>query len=266
MMLTQVTILAMMATGLHSPGWSLTFHDEFDGPAGRAPSQELWSANVGGDGWGNNEKESYTKGNANAFLDGKGHLVIEARKEKTKGPDGIMCAYSSARLLTKGKFSQRYGRIEARIQLPEGKGIWPAFWMMGDNIDSVGWPQCGEIDILESVDKVVKTAYGTVHGPGYSGQNAVGGHIDFPSSLSRGFHTYAVEWEPNRIRWFVDDRRYFTVTPNEIRKQKWVFDQPFFIIMNLAIGGYWPGYPDATTQFPQRMIVDYVRAYKRAEN
>ena len=255
-------LVSLMAMATHSD-WVLTFHDEFDGAKGLPPSKALWGRNIGGDGWGNNELESYTDGNANAFLDGKGHLVIEARKETTTGPDHITRPYSSARLLSEGKFSQEYGRFEARMKLPQGKGVWPAFWLLGSNIGKVGWPQCGEIDILESVEKVARFAHGTLHGPGYSGASGISKQIESRTSLAEGFHVYSVEWEPKQIKWFLDGTCYSTVTPAQIRGQKWVFDQPFFITLNLAIGGYWPGYPDATTEFPQRLLVDYVRVYKR---
>ncbi|HWD38971.1 MAG TPA: glycoside hydrolase family 16 protein [Fimbriimonas sp.] len=252
--------MAILQSG---PKWVLTFSDEFDGPAGTAPASDKWGRDVGGGGFGNNELESYTEGNKNSFMDGKGNLVIEARKESTTGKDGIHRDYSSARLLTKGKFTQTYGRFEAKIKIPKGQGIWPAFWMLGANAGGVGWPECGEIDILESVGPVAKTAYGTLHGPGYSGGDSIGGKIETPKSLADDFHVYAVEWAPDQIRWFLDDKCYNTLTPKDIRGNKWVFDHPFFLIMNLAVGGGWPGNPDATTVFPQRMVVDYVRVYKQ---
>ena len=245
------------------PNWTITFQDEFDGKAGHAPSVSNWIRDLGGGGFGNNELESYTDGNANAFLDGKGHLVIEARKEPTTGSDGIKREYSSARLLTKGKFSQKYGRVEARIKIPRGQGIWPAFWMLGDDIGTAGWPGCGEIDILESVGPVAKTVYGTLHGPGYSGGSGIQGKYLSEKPLSDDFHIYAIEWEPGEIRWFFDDKCYSTIKRERVGEKGWPFDQPFYIIMNLAIGGYWPGNPDATTTFPQQMLIDYVRVYKQ---
>ncbi len=244
--------------------WILTFSDDFDGPAGSPPSSKFWNHNLGGGGWGNNELESYTDGSSNSFLDGDGHLIIEARKEKTTGTDKIEREYSSARLVSKGKFSQKYGRIEAKIKIPQGQGIWPAFWMLGENIDEVGWPVCGEIDILESIEVVAKTAFGTLHGPGYSGDSAITRKFESKIALADDFHIYAIEWSQNEIRWFIDEHCYSTVTPETVKGQDWVFDQPFFMILNLAVGGNWPGNPDSTTTFPQRLIIDYVKVYKES--
>jgi len=251
-----------MCIALLATKWELTFSDEFDGKAGTAPSTDKWVRDLGGGGFGNNEMQSYTDGAANASLDGKGNLVIEARKEKTTGKDGKERDYSSARLKTKGKFSQKYGRVEARIKVPDGQGIWPAFWMMGDKIDEVGWPRGGEIDVMEFIGKMPKTVYGTLHGPGYSGDKGIGGHLDLDEPLSAKFHVFAVEWDAAGIRWFIDDRKYHEVKPSDVAPKDWPFDQPFFLILNLAVGGYWPGYPDATTPFPRELVVDYVRVYK----
>lgn len=244
------------------PNWTLTFSQEFDGPAGQAPDAKVWNRNLGGGGFGNNEWQSYTDGPANAFLDGKGNLVIEARKEKTTGKDGIARDYSSARLHTAGTFSQRYGRFEARIKMPKGKGIWPAFWMMGDSISKVGWPGGGEIDIMEFLGHQVSTTFGTLHGPGYCGGEGKQGHIDSAAPLCDDFHIYGIEWDPSGIRWTFDGKVFHTVTPDDVKACNWPFDQPFFMILNLAVGGNWPGYPDEKTTLPQRLIVDWVRAYK----
>ncbi len=251
-----------MSIAKHVPKWTLTFSDEFEGPAGSAPSTACWTRDLGGWGFGNHELQSYTDGAGNAFLDGDGNLVIEARKEPTTGPDGISCDYSSARLLTRGLFTQQYGRIEVRLKLPEGQGIWPAFWMLSDNFAEIGWPDCGEIDIIESVGVLAKTAYGTLHGPGYSGANPCGGTCPAEASYADDFHIYALEWSAEGMSWFVDDHLYHSVTPASVAPNPWPFDQPFYIIMNLAVGGDWPGYPDETTQFPQRLTVDYVRVYR----
>ena len=257
-----ISLIAMTFIS-HKPNWKITFEDNFDGAAGSAPSKAHWLHDVGGGGFGNNELESYTDGNSNSFLDGKGHLVIQARKEATTGPDGIKRDYSSARLLTKGKFSQKYGRVEARMMIPKGQGIWPAFWMLGDDIGAAGWPNCGEIDIMESVGPIAKTLYGTLHGPGYSGGDGIQGKIESATSLADGFHVYAIEWEPGEIRWYLDDKCFSTIKQERVGQKSWPFDQPFFLIMNLAVGGYWPGNPDATTTFPQQLVVDYVRVYKQ---
>lgn len=250
-------------------GWTLAWSDEFDGPAGAAPNPQNWGHDIGGGGWGNAEWEYYTDSRENSALDGAGNLVITALPTDTAslqcwyGP----CTYTSARLLSKNKREFAYGRIEARLQVPFGQGLWPAFWMLGDNLDTVGWPTSGEIDIMENVGKEPNNVYGTIHGPGYSGANGIGKAFTQTEPFSNTFHTFAVEWEPNVIRWYVDGVLYQTRTPADLPPgAAWVFDHPFFIIMNVAVGGYWPGYPDATTQFPQRMLVDYVRVYQPADN
>jgi beta-glucanase (GH16 family) len=238
--------------------------DEFDGPNGSAVDSKKWSFDVGGKGWGNNELETYTSRTANANLEG-GRLAIKALKETFTGADKITRNYTSARLLTKNKFTQVYGRFEARIKIPYGQGIWPAFWMLGDNIDSAHWPNCGEIDIMENIGKEPSIVHGTFHGPGYSGGNGVSAAYTLPGArkFSDDFHTFAVEWEPNVMRFYVDGLLYKTRTPGDLPSgTTWVFDHPFFIILNVAVGGGWPGNPDATTVFPQQMLVDYVRVYQ----
>lgn len=246
----------------NAPSWKLTFAQEFEGKKGDEPNPKVWSRDLGASGFGNNEWQCYTEGNKNAFLDGKGNLIIEARKEKTTAPDGKVSDYSSARLKTELSFSQAYGRFEARLKMPKGKGIWPAFWMLGSNHREVGWPRCGEIDIMEYLGHEVDTTHGTIHGPGYSGAGGVSKGTKHSAPLTDGFHVYAVEWEPEEIRWYLDDKLFHTFKPNSIGINDWVFDKPQFIILNLAVGGNWPGYPDEHTTFPQQYIIDYVRAYK----
>ena len=244
--------------------WNLVWSDEFDGP-GAAIDSRKWSFDVGGNGWGNNELQTYTSRTANAHVRG-GRLVIKALKETFTGPDNITRSYTSARVLTKNKFSQVYGRFEARIKIPYGQGIWPAFWMLGDNIDTVRWPNCGEIDIMENIGKEPSIVHGTLHGPGYSGASGISAAYTISGSqkVSDKFHTFAVEWGPNVIRFYVDDLLYKTRTPADLPAgTSWVFDRPFFVILNVAVGGGWPGNPDATTVFPQQMLVDYVRVYQR---
>jgi beta-glucanase (GH16 family) len=227
------------------------WQDEFDGPS---LDTTKWVAEIGGGGWGNAELETYTAPPANAHID-NGILVIEARHDST--------TYTSTRLKTQGKASWTYARVEARIQIPRGQGIWPAFWMLGDNITSVGWPGCGEIDIMENIGREPARVHGTVHGPGYSGANGVGHEYDLASgAFADSFHVYAIEWEAGSIKWYVDGVRYLTVTA-AILPGTWVFNHQFFILLNVAIGGYWPGNPDGTTTFPQMMRVDYVRVYQR---
>ena len=240
--------------------WQLAWSDEFNQADGSSPASTNWNYDLGGGGWGNGELENYTARTNNARIVG-GQLVIEAKAESYGGN-----SYTSARLLTKGKWSWTYGRMEARIKIPRGQGIWPAFWMLGTNIDSVNWPTCGEIDIMENIGKPSDqgTTHGTIHGPGYSGGGGLSGTFTLPggAALADGFHIFAVEWTTNQIQWFVDTNLYFTVTPASLNGNTWVFTQPQYLLLNVAVGGGWPGYPDGTTIFPQQMLVDYVRVYK----
>ncbi|ACY15605.1 glycoside hydrolase family 16 protein [Haliangium ochraceum] len=230
----------------------LVWADEFDGP-GIDPAN--WSYDLGGSGWGNNEYQFYTDSANNSRIE-NGMLVIEAREERIRSRN-----YTSARLKSEGLQEFTYGRIEARIRVPFGQGIWPAFWSLGNNFGDVGWPGSGEIDIMEHIGREPFHVYGTVHGPGYSGENGVGDGIALANPVTDDFHVFAVEWEPDEIRWYVDGVHYHTVTPQTVPGE-WVYDHGFFLILNVAVGGYWPGYPDETTQFPQRMLVDYVRVYQ----
>ena len=244
------------------------FKDEFDKAAGTSPDPDKWTAESGGGGWGNEELQFYTRSADNAFHDGRGSLAIKAIKLPSATNLDCWygkCQYTSARLITKGKFDFQYGRIEARIKVPRGVGVWPAFWMLGNDIDSAGWPNCGEIDVMEFIGREPSTAYGTLHGPGYSGSKSIGGSITLPDGkkVSDDFYVFSVEWTQNEIRWFFDGKNYKTITRTDIPKgTPWVFDHPFFIILNFAVGGKWPGSPDRSTQFPQSMLVDYVRVYE----
>jgi beta-glucanase (GH16 family) len=202
-------------------------------------------------------------------MDGNGSLVITAIKETLPPRYRCWygaCQYTSARLITKKKFEQVYGRFEARIKIPFGQGLWPAFWMLANNIDKKSWPACGEIDVMENIGREPAVVHGTIHGPGYSGGGGIGAAYASPdgSRFADNFHLYGIEWEPNAIRWYVDGKLYQTRTPADLPAgTSWVFDHPFFIILNVAVGGNWPGEPDATTKFPQTMLVDYVRVYQR---
>ena len=241
----------------------LAWSDEFNGPDGSAVDSTKWTFDLGGKGWGNNELETYTNHTANAHLE-NGSLVIKAIKETFTGADNITRNYTSARLLTKHKFSQDYGRFEARIKIPFGQGIWPAFWMLGENIDTAHWPSCGEIDIMENIGREPSMVHGTFHGPGYSGGKGIGAAYTLTGGkkFSDDFHMFALEWEPNVMRFYVDGNLYQTRTPGDLPPgASWVFDHPFFIILNVAVGGDWPGNPDTSTVFPQLMLVDYVRVY-----
>ena len=241
--------------------WKLVWSDEFNQPDGSRPDPAKWSFETGGNGWGNNELEYYTDRTNNAVIaDGK--LVIQAQTEKYGGK-----TITSARLLTKNKGSWTYGRFEARIKIPRGQGIWPAFWMLGTDVGSAGWPTCGEIDIMENIGKEPGKVHGTVHGPGYSGGDGIGGPFSLPdgATFADDFHVYAVDCESNVITWYVDNQPYFRVTPASLPKGRaWVYNRPKFLLLNLAVGGGWPGYPDKTTTLPQQLVVDYVRVYTRA--
>ncbi len=266
-----VQILDNKAPDPGPEGWVLTWNDEFEGAAGAEPDQTKWGYNIGGHGWGNAEYEYYTDKRENSAMNGDGKLVITATESTdpayqcTYTPAGEpgTCAYTSARLLTQDKFDFMYGRAEARLKLPYGQGIWPAFWSLGNNFAEVGWPAAGEIDIMENIGREPDIVHGTVHGPGYSGANGIGGGYTYTEALSNNYHVYAIEWEPDEIRWYFDTTQYFTLTKSMLPVgAPWVFDHPFFLIMNVAVGGYWPGYPDETTEFPQTMHVDYVRVYQ----
>ena len=244
---------------------ALTWSDEFNAGAGTPPNSARWRYDIGGHGWGNNELEYYTNRVQNAAHDGAGNLVITARRENPAGYSCWYgtCQYTSARLLTSATFTQAYGRFEARMKIPRGQGLWPAFWMLGNNIGSVGWPTSGEIDIMENVGFEPSTVHGTIHGPGYSGGAAVGAGYTLPGGqqFADAFHTFTVDWEPTAITWYVDGIQYSRKTPADIGGNRWVFDHPFFLIMNVAVGGNWPGSPNASTVFPQTLTIDYVRVY-----
>jgi len=246
--------------------WILTWSDEFNGRNRSAVDPKKWALQTGGGGWGNHELEYYTARTENAYIE-HGKLVIRAARENYTGPDGVSRDYTSARLQSLGKFSQTYGRFEARIKLPRGQGMWPAFWMLGEDIASVRWPACGEIDIMENIGKEPGTVHGSIHGPGYTGSVGLEASYRLPKGrqFADHFHVFAVEWEPDAIRFYVDKHLYVTRTRNDLRPGwKWVFDHPFFLLLNLAVGGDWPGSPDATTVLPQTMLVDYVRVYRLA--
>jgi len=254
--------------------WKLVWSDEFNGPAGSPPDPTKWNYDLGGGGWGNGEAETYTNSPNNVFQDGKGNLVIRAIRDASGN-------YTSARLQTgapgastqTADLSWQYGRIEARIKLPFGQGVWPAFWMLGEDIATVSWPQCGEVDIMENFGTFNNNASinnGTAHGPGYSGGNGLTAAITLPAgeTVSNNYHVYAIEWSQNSIQWSVDGVAYHTVTPASIPSgDQWVFNAPFFLLLNLAIGGpgTFLGAPDPNAPFPnQDLLVDYVRVYQTA--
>lgn len=243
------------------PVWS----DEFDGPLGSGPSADRWEYCLGNNqGWGNNELESYTVRRENCSIlqdpDATGGKALAIRA--IQGDDG----YTSARLKTEKHFNFQYGSVEARMKLPFGQGIWPAFWMLGSGIEKAGWPDCGEIDVMENIGKASDqaTSHGTIHGPGYSGDKGLTCAYRVPGGqlLCDGYHLYAVEWRKDFIQFLFDGAPFCTRTPADLPQgAPWVFNQPFFLLLNLAVGGNWPGYPDETTRFPQTFLVDYIRVY-----
>jgi beta-glucanase (GH16 family) len=275
---------------------NLTMSDEFDVEG--APNSDIWSfeTGTGTDGWGNKELQYYTDRPENVTVQ-NGLLVITALKEEYTG-----ASYTSARLITQGKFKQAYGRFEARIKVPGGSGLWPAFWLLGENFDVDGWPQCGEIDIMEYRRQEPTKVSGSIHGPGYSGETDPQGQVTKSYDLGNnrydaGFHVFGIEWGPEYINYYIDDVLYNQITPSDIEVTPadvvytlndaveaveateespaveaveatdvtgdWVFNKPFYIIINLAVGGNFPGNPDDGETFPQNMLVDYVRVYNQ---
>ncbi|GAA3007964.1 ricin-type beta-trefoil lectin domain protein [Streptosporangium longisporum] len=253
---------AVTARASAAPG-PLVWSDEFNAAAGTAPDAAKWRHDVGGGGWGNNERQYYTTGTQNIAHDGAGNLVITARKGNPSGYGCWYgsCEYTSGKLTTAATFTRTYGRYEARMKLPRGKGMWPAFWMLGTG--GAGWPANGEIDIMENVGSVPGQVLGSLHGPGYSGGSPLSGSYDLPAgqAFADAFHTFTVDWEPGSVTWYVDGVQYSRKTPADTRGNPWVYDHPFYMILNLAVGGNWPGSPDASTTFPQQLTVDYVRVY-----
>ena len=235
----------------------LVMSDEFDTDGALNPAIWGYDIGVGINGWGNQELQYYTDRPENIIVQ-NGVLIITAKEELFKGSN-----YTSARILTKGKFEQKYGRFEARIRLPHGKGLWPAFWMLGADIDTNPWPACGEIDIMENAGSKPTEVSGAVHGPGYSGGSPILKKYNLENDrFDTGFHIFGIEWGPEYINYYVDDVLYNQITPEDVTGE-WVFDKgPFYIIMNVAVGGLFDGPPNAETVFPQTMLVDYVRVYK----
>jgi len=253
-----VILLAALPVGA-APGerWRLVWSDEFSGRAKSQADPSKWESDLGGGGWGNHELEEYTESTENVSLDGHGHLLVRAiRSDQGK--------YTSGRLKTQHRFEVQYGKIEARIKVPFGQGIWSAFWMLGNDVAEVGWPKCGEIDIMENIGKEPSIIHGTVHGPNYSGGQGISAQSSLRGkrTFSGHFHIFGVEWSPESIVFSLDRVPYAKVTHESLPLGgQWVFDKPFFLLMNLAVGGDWPGNPDGTTLFPQTMVVDWVRVW-----
>jgi beta-glucanase (GH16 family) len=250
-------------------GWSLVWSDEFDDPAGTPPDPATWNLEIGDvtpdgkNGWGNDELQYYTDDPANASTDGNGNLAITLREA-----DGSLecfygtCEYTSARLTSWHKAEFAYGRIETRVLVPQGTGIWPAFWSLGNDFDEVLWPQTGEIDIMEFVGRLPNEIFGTIHGPGYAGGASFGNIYDFGGPVFDDYHTFAIEWEPDLINWYVDDILYHTATPADVAPNEWVFNDPLFFLLNVAVGGNFGGTVGPDLIPPQSMLVDYVRVFQ----
>ncbi len=268
-----IAALLVASTAAHAEGWKLVWSDEFNGAKNALPDATKWTYDVGDKGFGNPEIELYcapgqllpgcaaTK--RNAWQDGHGHLVIEARRNAAG-------RWTSARLKTQGLYTVQFGRIEARMKLPVGDGFWPAFWLLGADIDTVGWPRCGEEDVMEWVQSYgAGTTSSTTHGPGYSGGHGIGAKYSFPARqrVDDGFHTYGLLWSKDRLEYYRDDPThiFLTVTPASLPQgAPWVYDHPFFLLLNLAIGsGGFPGATDASTPPTARALVDYVRVYQQ---
>ncbi len=244
---------------LENREWELVWSDEFEGAAGTSPDPAKWQFDIGTgeNGWGNQELQYYTSRPQNISMDGNGHLVITARNEIFAGSP-----FTSARIKTQGLFEQAYGRVEARLKTPYGPGLWPAFWMLGSNIETVNWPQCGEIDIMELRGQEPNIIHGSLHGPGYSAGNAV--TKKYTLSMGRfdtDFYNYAIEWDEEKIDFFLNEFLYQRIRRDDVPGE-WVYDQPFFIILNVAVGGTFVGFPTIHTPFPQRMMIDYVRVFR----
>jgi beta-glucanase (GH16 family) len=242
-------------TPISQPGYTLVWNDEFEGSS---LNENDWNYEIGAGGWGNNELQYYRKENTTVK---DGFLSIEAKKQSAGSS-----MYTSSRLTTQRKRNFKYGRVDIRAALPEGQGMWPALWMLGESISTVGWPACGEIDIMEMIGgtsngRSDKTTHGTIHWEGNNKDHAsYGNSKTISKKLSEEFHVYSIVWDANSINWYFDDVLFNTadIKPTALNE----FRENFFFIMNVAVGGNWPGSPDQTTVFPQKMWVDYVRMYQ----
>jgi beta-glucanase (GH16 family) len=267
------TALLGITVPAHAQSWNLVWSEEFNGPSGSFPDSSRWGYDVGNNGgWGNGEWEHYcaagsntapcSSANPNVFMNGSGSLVIRARRDAAG-------TWTSTRMLTRGKFSVQYGRIEARMRLVPARGLWPAFWMLGTDIGTVGWPSCGEIDIMEWVINYgANVTSSALHGPGYSGGGNIGVSAGFPNGTrvdDPNFHIYGVIWSPNQIQFYRDSTSNIirTITPANIPPgTTWAYNHPFFIILNQAVGGNWFPGPDASTPTVNDILIDYVRVYQ----
>lgn len=246
----------------------LLWKQEFTGKSGTKPNSKIFNYDLGGGGWGNNEHQAYT--NHNATLNGSGALALKLQRIVVDQSDlyetcpidtpGNACEFESARIQTKGKLNFQYGRLEARIKVPVGDGTWPAFWLLGSDISSNAWPNCGEIDIMETKGSEPYTVHGTAHGPGYSGGDGIVNTRTISARLGSGYHIYALDWTKNKMVWSIDGKVYHTVTPSVVGNHSYVFNKPMFMILNVAAGGWFAGDIDPDLNSAQ-MSVDYIRYY-----
>jgi beta-glucanase (GH16 family) len=245
------------STPLTYPGYTLVWSDEF---SGKSLNTAVWNQEqgTGSGGWGNNELEYYTNSLKNTFVS-NGNLIIEARKE-TIGSSN----YTSGRMTTQNKKVFKFGRIDIRAKLPVGKGLWPALWMLGTNISSTGWPACGEIDNMELIGTTPATVYGTLHWANSGGAHASKGsnYALLSGDFSKEFHVFSLTWAENNLQWYVDDQKYLDISISDLGAATYPFNSDQFFIFNVAVGGNWPGPPDFTTEFPERMYVDYIRVFQ----
>jgi len=244
-----IVIFGLLSISYHSSAqWEMIWNDEFDNPI---LDNSKWINDVGGNGWGNNEAQYYTAGSANLSMN-NGLATITAKAQQFGSNQ-----YTSAKIISKNLFDVKYGKIEGRMKCPMGKGLWPAFWMLGSNIDTVSWPQCGEIDIMEHINNEPKI-HGTAHWNNV-GHQYLGGTINTDPAV---FHTYSIVWDANSIKWYMDDQLYYILNISNNTNGTEEFHKKFYLILNLAVGGNWPGYPDASTVFPAEFVIDYIRVYK----
>ncbi len=249
--------------------WPLVWSDEFDGPAGSPPDPATWGYDLGDGsafglvGWGNNERQSYTDSPDNVALDGNGNLLLTVRPADGTQPCYYgPCEYTSARVLTKGLQEFQYGRLEIRFKVPDGFGLWPAIWLLGTNIDEVSWPASGEIDVMEFVGRRPNEILGTMHGPGYWGSSGYSQTLDLGRPVFEDFHVAAIEWWPGHIAWFLDGEQYHEATPADVAPNEWAFDHPFYLLLNVAVGGNLGGPVSDQLVLPASMAIDYVRLYR----
>lgn len=259
-----------LPTELPPEQWTLVWSDEFEGDSGVFVDTTKWrpdtadGCSMGICGWGNQEKEYYTATTNNIALNGRGQLMITARV----APPGMSCyygpcRYTSGKITTRGKFYAQPGMVEARIKLPTGQGLWPAFWMLGEGFPTIPWPQCGELDIMENKGSQPTITSSAIHGPGYSGATPLARATErTQGAYHEDFHTFAVAWNSTQIRFFVDGALHYSVTRGDVQNYgPWVFDRNFFLILNLAVGGHFDGDPQSDAILPATILIDYVRAY-----